>query len=806
MRRFAFFLLGGCLAGVAMVRADPPPPNVIFILADDLGAETLGAYGGTSQPTPRLDAFAAQGARFTQAHAQPLCTPTRVQVMTGWHNVRNYQSFGRLEPTQRTFAHLFREAGYRTFVAGKWQLSDNVPGCFQEPLDFGFDGYFLWQLDRRPQRYFAPGFEAYVPEAGWFGQRVDYPAAPGHFGPDLVLGQVEAFLEHNVDHPFFLYYPMMLPHDPFVPPPGHPAHDPYATVEANQPAYYPAMVTYMDGQVGRLLDKLDALGLATNTLVVFLGDNGSPQQTASVRDGQLLVGGKALPTDAGTQVPLLVRWPGRVPAGRVVSDLVSSVDFLPTLAAACGLPVPADTDGQSFLPSLLDQPGPRRDWIYFWHDPRNELGSPFHEFVRGERYKLYRDGRFFDVLADRRELFPLDRQALEADARAAHAVLAAALDRYAPDHADRSLPPRVPDRVWAEPPAAGAVPGVYTLRAAEARDRNGPVRYQFRDFASGWQSDWQISPAHTGAVVGAAATLFHYRTRDILGNTSGWVTTGMADNPREIVAQQEGFDGVTGLLNLGQSFLVPAAMDGWLLDEITFYSAGLAAAAGSHHLALYDGFTNHLARGRVLAVSQDAVPASTETSRPLTWRFRNLRLSGGQTCFAAASDAQGLPLPSGQGLLVQLANGNPYPGGNRLNESGLTAGVDLRFFVTAYRLPLSFAEWRLLHPEAGDFAETASGEDMPNGLRFFAGGPDQGGRPMGFTDGALGFRISPGGGSLAWRIRHAPDLATPLADWQSLAPPSPLLEWDMDSREVRITPPDFSESLFLRLEVDAPAP
>jgi arylsulfatase A len=130
-------------------------PNIVVILADDLGYECIGADGGTSYKTPVLDKLAAGGARFDHGYAQPLCTPTRVQLMTGIYNVRNYVRFGLLDPKQTTFAHLLKQAGYATCVVGKWQLE----GGFEGPGHFGFDEYCLWQLNRRPGRYANPGLE-----------------------------------------------------------------------------------------------------------------------------------------------------------------------------------------------------------------------------------------------------------------------------------------------------------------------------------------------------------------------------------------------------------------------------------------------------------------------------------------------------------------------------------------------------------------------------------------------------------------------------------------------------------------------
>ena len=140
-----------CFAGAVEARR----PNVVLIMADDMGYECVSANGGESFETPRLDALAAGGIRFEHCHSQPICTPSRVQIMTGIYNNRNYVKFGLLDPEQRTFGNLFQDAGYKTVIAGKWQLE----GGFEGPNGFGFDEYCLWQLTRRPPRFVNPGFE-----------------------------------------------------------------------------------------------------------------------------------------------------------------------------------------------------------------------------------------------------------------------------------------------------------------------------------------------------------------------------------------------------------------------------------------------------------------------------------------------------------------------------------------------------------------------------------------------------------------------------------------------------------------------
>ena len=155
---FSLLLLVMCTVATAV--ADQPKTNIILILADDVGAETVGVYGGESYQTPHLDQLANDGVRFDQGHAQPLCTPSRVKIMTGQYNFRNYTHFGFLDPGETTFGHVMRDAGYRTTIAGKWQLYSNTMEDLHGalPADAGFDEYLLWQLkpEQRGPRYWAP--------------------------------------------------------------------------------------------------------------------------------------------------------------------------------------------------------------------------------------------------------------------------------------------------------------------------------------------------------------------------------------------------------------------------------------------------------------------------------------------------------------------------------------------------------------------------------------------------------------------------------------------------------------------------
>lgn len=406
--------------GEAATAAVPRRPNLILIMADDLGYECVGANGGTSYRTPVLDKLAAGGMRFEHCYSQPLCTPSRVQLMTGLYNQRNYIRFGLLDPKATTFAHLLKNAGYATCVVGKWQLGGGLDG----PRHFGFDEYCLWQLTVRKSRYPNPVLEQN-------GKVIEY--SKGEYGPDIGSDYLCDFIGRNKDRPFFAYYPMILTHWPFEPTPDSKDYDPKAKGvlkgQGNK-KYFADMVAYADKLVGKIIAKLEALGLREDTLVLFTGDNGTAVGLTSRLGDREVPGGKGSTTDGGTHVPLIASWPKTIPPGRVCHDLVDFSDMLPTLLAAARVELPKDLalDGRSFLPQLLGKPGAPRPWIYCWY-ARN--GGPTSvEFARNQRYKLYADGRFFDVPADPQEKSPLDVTRLDADARKAHELLQAALAQY----------------------------------------------------------------------------------------------------------------------------------------------------------------------------------------------------------------------------------------------------------------------------------------------------------------------------------------------------------------------------------------
>lgn len=393
------FLTGMCAA------TPGSPPNIILIMADDLGIRDFQAL-----PTPSLDRMAAEGMSFTFAHSTPLCTPSRVQIMTGLYNFRNYTRFGELRSGETTFAHLLKSVGYRTCVVGKWQLGGNA----YAPYAFGFDDYCLWQLT-----------------VGGYGERYHHPrllrntVAEAHgkaaFGPRLFVDHLKHFVAENQEGPFFVYYPMVLPHRPNVPTPLSPSYAVNAARSfeevASDPRHFPDQVRYLDALVGEIIEYIDSAGLGERTLILFTTDNGTSDEIEAALDDRPVPGQKGRTNLLGTHVPLLARWTGTITPG--TSDrLVDFTDLLPTLAEAAGLPVPLSipTDGISFFRDLLHQPGPQRDWIFCHYAP-GKNDDAVTRFVHDREWKVYEGGPVYHVTGDPLETMPVDPNTLDRPTR-----------------------------------------------------------------------------------------------------------------------------------------------------------------------------------------------------------------------------------------------------------------------------------------------------------------------------------------------------------------------------------------------------
>lgn len=414
MKRF----LSTVLLATTFAMAQGDQPNVLFIFADDVGQEVLGCYGGQSYSTPHLDELARTGARFDNAFSMPVCHPSRIALMTGKYPFR----FGQVawgdfpkEEERYSLGNQFWLQGYETHIAGKWQLC-LMKDDLQHPDRLGFGSWDLFGWHEGP-RYYEP----MIYRNGEV--RTD---TLGHYGPDLYVRSLIEFMRENREKPFFAFYSMAVAHE--VTDDLHPPvpHGPFGRYDN-----YPEMVAEMDRAVGRLVGALNALKLRERTLILFVADNGSPPEiiirgeadgtlhreaVVSRRNGVDVPGGKKTLLDRGTNVPMIANWPGTIKPGREVKAIVDFSDFVPTFVDLIGGALPDDRtlDGISFADVLRGSGEGARKWAYCEEAVLPKPGgtepdgvSSGQRWVRDTKWKLYNDGRLFDVPADPEEKTPI---------------------------------------------------------------------------------------------------------------------------------------------------------------------------------------------------------------------------------------------------------------------------------------------------------------------------------------------------------------------------------------------------------------
>ena len=349
-------------------------PNIILIFADDLGIEALHAYGGHGVPTPHLDKLASNGMLFTHCFANPACSPSRAELMTGTYPSFNgvtrvltkWEDKSYLDPKKfNSFANQLKKVGYATAVAGKWNVS------FLERNDtvdaFGFGEHCLWQMyDRngvKRSRFYQPYFR--------INGKIEQESIADRFGPDVLADFMIDFMKRKKDEPFFIYYPALLVHTPYIRVPSGPkTTKAKALPDAEQksgPECFPEMVGYLDKNVGRLVNAVDKLGLRDNTLILFCADNGTHGPVTSIwGESRIKIkGGKMTMTEPGSRVPLIANWSGKIKPGTQCDDLVELADFLPTFLDITSAPKPMQrVHGQSFLPQLLGEDTTPKEWVH----------------------------------------------------------------------------------------------------------------------------------------------------------------------------------------------------------------------------------------------------------------------------------------------------------------------------------------------------------------------------------------------------------------------------------------------------------
>ncbi|MAT11690.1 MAG: arylsulfatase [Rhodopirellula sp.] len=414
MRRSSIFASVVVLLILGVSKGNAERPNIILIMCDDMGYEGVSIYGSKTYSTPNLDSLAKEGMYFNHAYSTPICTPSRVQLMTGKYNYRNYIKFGLLDRSQKTFANHLQNVGYETGICGKWQLG----GDLDTVRKFGFSTHCLWHLDGRDSRYWNPR----ISRDGKLLEGLE-----SEFGPDVMTDFACEFIERDRKDPFLLYFPMSLPHWPFVPTPdsreeGSRKRSGEYDGRAGGEEYFPDMVSYLDKLVGRLVDTLKVSKQLDNTLLIFTCDNGCAVNISSEMDGRQIKGGKASLPDNGTHVAFIAHWPAHISHGVNNKQLVDFTDILPTLCELGGVAATdVDSDGHSLGPVFRGEGPSGREWVYC-HYIRNGFPQQTADekkrqeiikkqdqqikqklagsFVRTSRYKLYGDGRFYDIRKD----------------------------------------------------------------------------------------------------------------------------------------------------------------------------------------------------------------------------------------------------------------------------------------------------------------------------------------------------------------------------------------------------------------------
>ncbi len=371
-------------------------PNIIYILADDLGYGDLGCFGQKKIKTPNIDALAADGMRFTQHYSgSTVCAPSRSVLMTGMHTgntlVRGNKDAGPegqypLSNEIVTLAEILKEAGYKTGAFGKWGLGP--PGSEGDPVNQGFDRFYGYNCQRLAHIYY--------PHYLWNNSekvmlKENDGEREGIYAPLLIQEQIISFIENNKDKPFFLYVPSIIPHAELKAPDRNIAKyrgrmEPEKVYKGCDPgckgykiggygsqseshAAFAGMVDLLDEQVGEIVAKVKEMGLEKNTLIIFSSDNGPHHEGGADPDyfdsNGIYRGYKRDLYEGGIRVPMIAKWPGKITAGTTSDHISAFWDVLPTLTDICGAETPKNIDGISFLPTLMGNEQPKHDYLYW---------------------------------------------------------------------------------------------------------------------------------------------------------------------------------------------------------------------------------------------------------------------------------------------------------------------------------------------------------------------------------------------------------------------------------------------------------
>lgn len=399
-----FFIVFACFIMLHMHAQNRP--NIIFILADDVGYSVPAINGGQSYSTPFIDSMARHGMNFTRCETSPFCSPSRFLFLTGKYNFRNYSNWGYMNNKEKTIANVMQDAGYATGIFGKLQLQYSNTTM----QNWGWDYHIVFELTEDTmayRRYKNPVLKEN-------GYRIPDSVTTNKYCDDILTQKIYNFIDsNNNSRPFFIYYSMSVGHSPYSPTPDDAAFASWNPKSGiSDTSFFPSMMRYMDKKVGLILQWLKAKGLDKNTIVFFSGDNGIPYDIYYNADGvNNIRGEKGFATEGGTHVPLIAYWPEHIQPGSINDDLIDFADILPTFAEAAqviDLSQYGILDGRSFYPALFGQPYTANQQLFNHYSAHPGL-TKLLRWVRNKTYKLYdstgtlQSGNFYNIANDKNE-------------------------------------------------------------------------------------------------------------------------------------------------------------------------------------------------------------------------------------------------------------------------------------------------------------------------------------------------------------------------------------------------------------------
>lgn len=463
-------------------------PNVVLILADDMGWGDMSSHKNPVIETPVLDRLASQGARFERFYVSPLCAPTRASLLTGRYHLRTgvasvTSGLETMRSSEVTLAEVFKTAGYATGAFGKWHNGAHYP---ENPQGQGFQE-FLGFCGGHWTNYFSTTL-----------QQNGHPVKTNGYITDVLTDAALGFIERNKTKPFLCYVPYNAPHSPYQVPDAYFNKYKAKGVADREAAVY-GMVDNMDENIGRILQKLDELALSDNTIVIFLSDNGPN----TVRYNGDMKGIKASVDEGGSRVPFFIRWPGKIRANTRIEPIAAHIDLLPTLVELAGIARPdtARLDGKSMVPLLNGKTASWPERTLFTHVLKTDSTYVINLYPGASRTTRYRFVRgkeadeLYDMLAD-----PGQKQNIVAQKPAVTAEFRKQYDAWFADVTQKGIHPEITQVGFAQSPVTELfAPDATKTGAVHYFARNGYVH----DWFTGWQQPadgaiWTINVVEPG--------------------------------------------------------------------------------------------------------------------------------------------------------------------------------------------------------------------------------------------------------------------------------------------------------------------